>query len=254
MFIYVGGHRYDMNNQEQANYVFSTLFNPNSQYFDQRYLDALLIGQFGNTIKTNYLEWKNANDILSNASQSGDYVGAQGQLSNIGYELTPDTEKWLDNMIGQQNAQADRNYQTEMRDSSLLSSANQLSQLGLSPSNVIQVGGSASGVSSSPASQSFHSVASLKQQRRMNDFNQKMGLAKSMISAASSMASSGIYGSAIASVKNAGARLASATAHSGLKALKSMSVGSYKDYGTPIKPGSKDDKEWDAMMAEMANY
>lgn len=140
-----------------------------------------------------------------------------------GYGVSPSEEmtKYLDNQIAQSNTAADRAFQTEMRDTSLLSSGNQLSQLGLSPSNVISVGGASSGVTSQAANQSFAaSGVGRKQQLAINQYNQRMGMAKSLISMAGSMASSGIYGASLNAAKHSAAALAAAASHSGISILK----------------------------------
>ena len=87
---------------------------------------------------------QNIQDILNNAQETGDYLGAQGQLANSGYELSSEQEKWLDNMISNQNTQSARDYETNMSNTDLLRAANQLQQLGLSSSGVLQTGGSSS--------------------------------------------------------------------------------------------------------------
>lgn len=161
---------------------------------------------------------------LTSQVQSGQMTGndAYGQMSQFGGHFDDQSSKFLDNLIGQENVKQDQAFQTEMRDTSLISSGSQLSQLGLSPSSVIQVGGATSGVSSSPANQNMHSAASLKQQERINAFNQKMSLSRSLIGAAGQMASSGIYGAALGAMKHSAQSVAAAAAHSGIDALKAM--------------------------------
>lgn len=193
-------------------------------------------------ISKKYHQWMDTRGILEEAQNTGDYTKAQGDLASQGIELGADQEKWLENMISQQNVQQDQQYQTGMRDTALTSAAGQLQSLGLSTSNIIQTGGAASGVSSTPAATSHHSVASLKQQARLNQYNQNMGMAKSIIGMAGSMASSGIYGAALGATKNAAAKLAAATAHSGLNVLK---------HHTSQKMTAKDNALWDSMMKEL---
>ena len=120
------------------------------------------------------------NEAFQNGkANANDVLGAMGPSF---INPTPETEKYIDNLIARENTASDRTFQTEMRDTSLTSAGAQLAQLGLSTSNVIQTGGASSGVVSGAASQNMHSVASLRQQERINSFNQKMGLAKSDIS------------------------------------------------------------------------
>lgn len=155
-------------------------------------------------------------------------IDAQGLLQGYAQNssgfvhMNPETEKWLDNEIARENTYQQQNYEISARDTSLLSSGEQLKQLGLSPSSVIQVGGASAGVQGSTADTSMRSNSALRQQAKINDYNQKMGLAKSLIGAAGQMASSGIYGAAIGAVKNSASKIAGAAAHSGLEALSSM--------------------------------
>lgn len=153
--------------------------------------------------------------------QNADYNDVLGQIAGNSVEMSPEMEKYLDNLISNQRTEEAREYETKMRDTSLISTGQQLSQLGLSSSGVLSVGGAVSnGVGA--AGTSKHSAASMHQQERINQFNQKMSLAKSLIGAAGSMASSGIYGSAIGAIKQSAAALSASAAHSGLAALKSL--------------------------------
>lgn len=151
-------------------------------------------------------------------------IDAQGLLdvysSQPNVSMTPDQEKWLDNEIARENTIQQQNYELHARDTSLLSSGQQLQQLGLSPSNIISVGGASAGVQGSSANNMTRSNSALRQQMTINKYNQQMGLAKSLIGAASSMASSGIYGAALGAVKHSAQAIAGSAAHSGLAALK----------------------------------
>lgn len=149
---------------------------------------------------------------------------------NPGTTLTPESEKWLDNQIARENTEQQQNYELNARDTSLLSSGSQLQQLGLSPSNVVQVGGASAGVQGSTADTAMRSNSALHQQAKINKYNQQMGLAKSLIGAASSMASSGIYGAALGAVKHGASQIAGAAAHSGLQALQATKSPSYAKY------------------------
>lgn len=160
-------------------------------------------------------------------SSAQDLLGMYGQL---GGTMSPETEKWLDNEIAKQNAEQQQNYELAARDTSLLSSGKQLEQLGLSSSGVLSTGGAAAGLSASTASTNMHSAASLRQQEKINRFNQQMGLAKSLIGAAGQMASSGVYGAAIGAVKHSAQSLAGAAAHSAEGALSATKSPSYLRY------------------------
>lgn len=157
-------------------------------------------------------------------------MDAYGQQSTL--QMTPETEKYLDNQISRENVAQQQGYETEMRDTSYVSAARQLESVGLTSSGVLQTGGASSGVNSSAASVDTHSAANLHKQESINAFNQRLGIAKSVMGLVGQMASSGIYGSAIGAVKNAGSQLASATAHS---AQKTMSVlnGKFKKSDLP---------------------
>lgn len=160
----------------------------------------------------------NSHKAIADAEHTGDYNAALGEISSQGTELSAEKEKYLDNLISNQRTIEARDYDTQMRDTSLLSAGSQLEQLGLSTSNVIQTGGVASnGVLA--AGTSKHSAAQMHQQERINNFNQKLNLAKSLVSTAGSMASSGIYGAAIGAVKHSASALAASAAHSGLDVL-----------------------------------
>ena len=183
-------------------------------------------------VANHYREWQEENARINAAKESGSVNDYYYDAAASGTTPSSTMEKAVDNDIARENVSADQDYQTSMRDTSLLSAADQLSQLGLSTSNIIQTGGAQSGVSSAAASQNMHSAASLKQQERMNIYNNKMGIAKSLISAASSMASSGIYGAALGAVKSAGAKIAGAAAHSAFPVVKdNKSLGLVKHSG-----------------------
>lgn len=181
------------------------------------------------------------NNYVSERISRGE-IGANDAYGMYGFSnVSPneETQKYLDNLISQSNTAADRQFQTEMRDTSLISSGNQLSQLGLSPSNVIQVGSSSSGVTSQAADTSrMLGSINRKQQLAMNEYNQRMGMAKNLISMAGSMASSGIYGGALNAAKHSASVLASAASHSGLKANQAYSDPDWSN-------------KWDAMLKDL---
>ena len=176
---------------------------------------AIAVAIAGGQIDRDYLT------AVENSLRNGDYSILVGK-GNAGME------KYVDNKMSESHTQQDQAYQTEMRDTSITSTGNQLQSLGLSPSSVVQVGGASSGVSSAAALTNTHSAYNTMAQLRMDKFKTNMGLAKSLIGAASSMASSGIYGSALGAIKNAGAKIATEAAHSGLSALKAANSPSPK--------------------------
>lgn len=161
---------------------------------------------------------------LTEQVQSGEMSGndAYGSMAQFGGAASDELSKYLDNQISNEKTLQEQDYQTTMRDTSLLSSGSQLTQLGLSPSSVVQVGGASSGVGSAITSQNMHSANGDVRQIAMNRYNQRMSLARSLIGAAGQMASSGIYGSALGAIKNSAQRVAASAANSGLEALKAM--------------------------------
>lgn len=167
-----------------------------------------------------YDQWKLQQEAYD--AHSGENAGSDvsGQVSQMGGTLTPESEKYLQDLTSQENTSNAQEYERTMRDTSLLSSAAQLGQLGLSSSNVVQVGGATSnGVGA--ATTSRLSSSSLRQQKSLETYQARLGLAKQVIGMAGQMASSGIYGHAIGAARHAGAVLAAATAHSGLNVLRS---------------------------------
>lgn len=163
-------------------------------------------------------------------------IGAQDLLAAYGGQnqvsMNADTEKWLDNQIARENATIQNDREIAARDTSLLSAGSQLQQLGLSGSSVIQTGGASAGIQAASPDTAMRSNSALRQQAKINKYNQQMGLAKSLIGAASSMASSGIYGAALGAVKHSAQSIAGAAAHSGLAALKATKVmPHYNGYG-----------------------
>lgn len=176
---------------------------------------------------------ENPNDSLQSFAQAG---------------ITPNQgfSDWLSNAQSQYNTQQQQAYETMMRDTSVTSTGNQLQGLGLSPSNVIQVGGASSGVNSAAADTIRPNAASLKQQENINRYNQQLGLAKNLISTAGSMASSGIYGAALGAVKQSARAVAGASAHSGLAALKAtkMSADDDAQWAAFQKFAKKNERAW----------
>lgn len=169
--------------------------------------------------------------ILQDAAASGDAIGAQGELATGHYKMTGDQEKFLDNLLSMQNTNSARAWEQQMRDSALLSTASQLAQLGLSPGNAVSVGGmSHNGVAAAD---------NVKTNIAMQRYQQQMQMARSMISMAGSMASSGIYGAALGTVKNTAAKIASSTAHSA-NLVRSPSI-----------PKDISDKDWQDLISQI---
>lgn len=159
----------------------------------------------------------------------GDYKGAQGVIAGSDFlSQNAEQEKWLDNMVASQNTEEAREWEQFMRDSSTLSQASQLSQLGLSSSGVLTTGGAVhSGVAAAD---------NVKSNLAMQRHQQKMALAKQLLSMTSSMASAGIYGHALGAAKKASSVVTNAASHSAYQALRD-------------KPSNaKQSAEWDKMV------
>lgn len=131
----------------------------------------------------------------------------------LGYDfgsMSSTQEKIFNNLLSQFNTQQARDYETGMANTDLLRAASQLSELGLSPSNVYQTGGSATpNVSAANAD-----MSNLAERAKARQFERETQIANSLISMAGRMASSGIYGSALQAVKGSASRVAALSAHS----------------------------------------
>lgn len=157
--------------------------------------------------------------ILNNAEQ--DPTKTQGQLAQSGLQLTPEQEKWLDNLIAQQNVESARDWEDYMSSNDLLRAANQLERLGLSSSGVLQTGGS--------AANGVAAADNVKSNVGLQRYSMRMSLAKQLLSMTSSMASAGIYGKALGAAKQASSVVTSAASHSAYGALSG--IGKASDAG-----------------------
>lgn len=148
-----------------------------------------------------------------NADGSDPYQLQQEVLkASEGYGgATGEQEKYIDSLIAQYERDQANKQQEYMRDTSILSSASQLAQLGLSPSGVLQVGGASSGVSSSMAHNPQENISQSK-------YEQQQANTRSVLSMIKSMASSGIYGSAYSKARGLAQKMASQTASSAIQA------------------------------------
>lgn len=149
---------------------------------------------------------------IRDAYNNGDYRAIQGYLASLPewIRIDPQWEKYLDNMIANQNTGEARSWEEEQASSNLLKAGSQLEALGLSPSGVLQTGGSnVNGVAAAS-----NAMTNLRQQNRMQRYQQRMAMAKQLISMTSQMASAGIYGGAIGAARSASSLLSSQAAHS----------------------------------------
>lgn len=187
-----------------------------------RFLQDVSSGSFGSSLYSIYNQYLQRQEGLQQAAETGDWSQYQQDAAQNGWDMSAQDTEYLNNMIANQRTEEARSYDTQMRDTSLLSAGQQLSQLGLSTSNVIQTGGAASsGVSTAQVSNRNHSGT-----MALAKYNQKMQMAKTMIGMAGSMAAAGIHGAALGRVKAASSVLASSGAHSGTKALQAFEKAS----------------------------
>lgn len=131
---------------------------------------------------------------------------ALGLIAQGDIKLSPEQESYISSMLSNQRTNEARDYETEMANTDFLRAASQLGALGMSPYNVLQSGASATPNVSAASSPMLNNA----NQR----YNRATSIANSLISMAGRMASSGIYGNAIASVKNSASKAASMAAHS----------------------------------------
>lgn len=163
-----------------------------------------------------------------------DAIDFQGVLANNGIQTTPEQTQWINNEISQQVTNEARDYNTQMRDSSLTSSASQLSSLGLNPASVLQTGGS--GIGSSPVSDT--SKANPAQEKAMADFQNKAALTRTLIGLVGGLGSAGILGGTRFLARRAASVAASSAANSGIRAVT----------------GQGEKLDWDKLVADLDNY
>lgn len=169
---------------------------------------------------------------------SGSWNDVYGAISGApGINVNGELEKFIDNQVSRENTQNAQAYDKMMRDTQVTSTANQLGSLGLSTSNVIS-SGFASNNAPGAAATSHMSASSLAQQKKINEYNQRLGMAKSVVGLVGQMASSGIYGGALNAAKHAGQALSAATAHSAQRVLASRITGKFKDSDLPPIPNN----------------
>lgn len=174
-----------------------------------------------------------------------------GYLQYLGvYNYDPTFEKWLDNQISLENTNSARNWEQQMAETSLIRSSEQLKQIGLSPSTVLQAGGS----NVNPVGAADNVKTNMAQQR----YEQRMQTTRSLISMVTGMASAGIGGTAMGLARGALARQGMATAHNalGLLGSKDLNKVGFAKYADSHKgPGTYTDlndsyygPSWDQLM------
>ena len=191
---------------------------PDSQEGQAFYHDLIEGGTY--QIRSWYDEWYKQQELLQQAESSGDWNSFYRDAAHQGVEYSDAIEKYVDNQIAQQNTEQAQDYEKMMRDTQYLSTGSQLQQLGLSPSIISATGATSSGVAAADNVMGSRSMD--RQHLSMQKYQTRMGMAKGILGMVSQMASSGIYGAAIGSARNAAAKLSTAAAHSGLEALRKM--------------------------------
>ena len=134
----------------------------------------------------------------------------EGQITALseGYGgASSDQQKYVDNLIAEYERETANQQEERMRDTSLLSSAEQLSKLGLGASGVLSVNGSNAGVSAEPARANQQSPSQAQ-------YDSQMANTRAVMSMIKGMASAGIYGSAYAKARGIAQNMASHTASS----------------------------------------
>ena len=178
-----------------------------------------------------------AGAMASNGYKKGDYgtaIDFQGLLASNGIQMTPEQSKWLDNEVNQQVVNEAREYNTDMRDSSLTSASNQLASLGLNPASVLQTGGA--GIGSSPVADTSKSNPSLE--KAMASFNQKAALTRTLLGLLGGLGSAGILGSTRLLARKAASVAAASAANSGIKAIT----------------GQDEKLDWNSLVNELDKY
>lgn len=177
------------------------------QMLYRQYQKALKDGNAG--VYNQYVDKYKNGDITA--------IDLQGALANSGVQISPEQSQWINNEISQQVTNEARDYNTEMRDSSLTSSAGQLASLGLNPASVLQTGGS--GIGSSPVSDTSKGNPALE--KSLADFNQKAALTRTLVGLIGGLGSAGILGSTRLLARKAASVAAASAANSGIHAIRS---------------------------------
>lgn len=136
-------------------------------------------------------------------------IDAQNALASSGISASTTFTEYLNNMLSRQATSEANDYNTQMRDTSLTSAADQLSSLGLSGSNVISTGGA--GIGSSSVASVDKSNGAL--QERLNQFNNSAQMSRTLLSLVGGLASAGIFGGSRLLAQRAAAKMAASTAH-----------------------------------------
>lgn len=150
-------------------------------------------------------------------------------VSQHGYDLSAEDEKFLDNAIASWNTEQSQQWQTDMRDSSISSTAEQYEALGLSGSNVLQ-GQIASTPNTGIADNSKGNLSEQKAQR-------KLAMTQTIVNLIRGLASAGIGGGALMAAKKLGAK-------SGLQTVSALGSTSQSYEAPNDEPLSREFYHW----------
>lgn len=165
-----------------------------------------LIGELVHKVKEDkYRDAKDATSAVSSGTISADE--ALGRIAAGGYDTTPEMDSYLQEALANQRTEEARQYETQMANTDLLRSAEQLSALGLSPSNVLSTGGSPT---PNVAAASVPAINNANQR-----FDRNIKMTNALLGVGARLASAGIYGSTLQQVNAASQKMAAAAAHSG---------------------------------------
>lgn len=170
---------------------------------------------------TNYIEKLGFNGLFGvNTPEGWSKMMAEGLSSGeltlddvlsitnrAGMSFTPEFEKYINNLTAEDSAQKQFDREIYARDTSLISSYNQLQGLGLNTAGVLDVGGAKAGVSASKGDVDMSNNSFKRSQDR---FNRNTLMAKTMLGLIGGMASAGIYGGSMSMAKNSVAKLTTA--------------------------------------------
>lgn len=181
--------------------------NPNDPYLEGAYKQYLT--NYNSSQYNHYLnEYHNGNMSA---------VDFQGALANNGIYSSPEQTQWLNNQAAIEQTEAERAYNTQMRDSSITSAANQYASLGLNPASVMSTGGAGIGNTGAVADTSKANPALDK---ALQDFNNKASMTRTIVGLIGGLGSAGIIGGSRLLARSAASAAAAATANSGLNVLK----------------------------------
>jgi len=173
-------------------------------------------------------------DSLRDGSMTG--TEALGYANERGLTgIDPGLQDYISNQIAQDNAKTAYDREIAARDSSLVSTYDQLQQLGMNPGSVISIGGSQTPNLGQAQSTSLN-AAQLAQQQKINQYNQKQAMSRQLISMVSSLGRAAIGGTTYGLARSAAAKAVQSTAGAAKAALSRRPI--IKDRGHEDDPDS----------------